>query len=141
MVTHTVPMSDVDAEQAPSLRNSSVSRKSLVGRVNADFMTQKKVSGSCFFHDPLTWSAEIGPARPLRLRGGRIIWVSLRWDALLRPLAQVRTSAGLLASAPLDVVAERPGVVGVQLWAHFLCAQEQADVLALQPEPASRLQA
>ena len=49
MVTHTVPMSNLDAERAPSLRNSSVSRKSLVGRVNADFMTQKKVSGSFFF--------------------------------------------------------------------------------------------
>src|ERR1700678_1463674 len=49
MVTHTVPMSDVDAEQAPSLRNSSVSRKSLVGRVNADFMTQKKSERLVFF--------------------------------------------------------------------------------------------
>jgi hypothetical protein len=45
----------------------------------------KKVSGSCFFHEPLTRNAEVDPAGPLRLRGGRIIWVSLRWDALLRP--------------------------------------------------------
>ena len=55
----------------------------------------------------------------------------LRWDALLRPLAR------LLASAPLDAVAERLDVVGLPLSAHFLYAQEQPDVLALQPAPAS----
>ena len=91
----------------------------------------KKVSGSCFFHEPLTRNAEVDPAGPLRLRGGRIIWVSLSWDALLRPLAR------LLASAPLDAVAERLDVVGLPLSAHFLYAQEQPDVLALQPAPAS----
>jgi hypothetical protein len=61
-------------------------------------------------------------------------------------LVQVRPSVRLLASAqldvvvaPLDAVAERPGVVGLPLSARFVCVQEQVDVLALQP--ASRLQA
>jgi hypothetical protein len=99
----------------------------------------KKVSGSCFFHEPLTRNAEVDPAGPLRLRGGRIIWVSLRWDALLRPLARLLASAQLdVVVAPLDAVAERLGVVGLPLSAHFLYAQGQADVLALQPAPASQ---
>ena len=104
------------------------------------------MSGSCFFHEPLTGSAEIGPAGPLRLRGDWLIWVSLRSDALLRPLAQARLLALPPVSAqpdvvvaPLDAVAERPGVVGLPLSARFVCVQEQVDVLALQP--ASRLQA
>ena len=106
----------------------------------AELAAQKKVSGSCFFHESLTRSAEIGPARPLRLRGGRIIWVSLRWDALLRPSARLLASAQLdVVVAPLDAVAERPSVVGLPLSARFVCVQEQVDVLALQP--ASRLQA
>ena len=108
--------------------------------------TQKKVSGSCFFHEPLTGSAEIGPAGPLRLRGDWLIWVSLRSDALLRPLAQARLLALPPVSAqpdvvvaPLDAVAEQLDVVAERpVSAHFRCVQEQAGVLALQPEPALR---
>ena len=88
-----------------------------------------------FFHESLTRSAEIGPAGPLGLRGSRFIWVSLRSDALLEPLALVRPLA-----PPAGVVVERLDVVaGLPLSVHFRCVQEQADVLALQPEPASPL--
>jgi hypothetical protein len=95
-----------------------------------------------FFHESLTRSAEIGPAGPLGLRGSRFIWVSLRSDALLEPLALVRPLAppADVVVERLDVVAERLDVVaGLPLSVHFRCVQEQADVLALQPEPASPL--
>src|SRR5580700_8685320 len=74
---------------------------------------RKKVSGSCFFHGPLTRSAEIDPAGSLGIRGSRLIWVSLRLDALLGPLAQVRVRPDA-AVAPLDAVAEPPDAVVAQ---------------------------
>lgn len=102
-----------------------------------------------FFHEPLTRSVEIRPAGSLGLRRGRLIWVFLRSDALLGPSVLVwplAPPAGVVvgrldvAVAPLDAVAERPDVVaGPPLSARFRCVQEKADVLALQPEPASLL--
>jgi hypothetical protein len=64
--------SDADNEIAPRV---AISR------------SRKKSERPVLIHEPLTRSAGIGPAGPLGLRGGQLIWVSLRSDALLEPLA------------------------------------------------------
>lgn len=116
----------------------------LAGSGNSE-LAAKKMSGSCFFHEPLTGGAGISPARPFGLRGSGIIWVSLRSYVLLGPSALARPAGVVVgrldvAVAPLGAVAEQLDVVaGLPLSARFRCVQEQADVLTLQPEPASLL--
>jgi hypothetical protein len=86
----------------------------------ADLSAQKKNERLVWWHEPLMVMEELVPRDLYDFAGVRLIWVSLRSDAALRPWAQ------------LDVAAERPGVAARQLSARFLCAQEQPRVPASQ---------
>src|SRR5271156_6039067 len=99
-------------------------QKAFAASGNAD-LTRRKNERLVWWHEPLMVMKALVPRELYVFAGMRLIWVSLRSDATLRPWAQARPSAQLPASAQPDAAAERPGVVGLQLSARFLCAQER----------------